>query len=225
MKILETTFTTTGTLHHAYLIVGDSLQSGLALQNFFTNTMKINFSGNPDVRKIQSDTISVAQARELILYQEMKSFSDSRKIFIIETSFITEEAQNSLLKVFEEPTASTHFFILMPQDTLLPTLRSRLHIIEMSKRHFDTNNMSRTVLDMGFKERLALVKEITDGINDEEKTKQDAIILLNKIERELYERGVEKSALALRVTELSRASLYDRGAPVKIILENLMLHI
>jgi ribosomal protein L31E len=78
---------------------------------------------------------------------------------------------------------------------------------------------------MDLKERLEVVKEITEAIKDEEKTKQDAITFLNTIEKELYKGGVEKNYEKLKVCEETRASLYDRGAPVKIILENLVLSI
>jgi len=146
----------------------------------------------------------------------------SRRIYIIEADFVTEEAQNSLLKVFEEPTSGTHFFIISPQEILLPTLRSRMMVIEgESQKSVKEENILRLPLN----ERLAKVKEITEGISNEEKTKQDAIILLNQVEVELYEKGVEKSSGALKVCESARASLYDRGAPIKMILENLMLSI
>ena len=70
-----------------------------------------------------------------------------------------------------------------------------------------------------------MVKEIVDGIADEQKTKQDAIDFLNQIESELHTTGVLKSAKSLEICESARASLYDRGAPVKMILENLVLSI
>ena len=80
----------------------------------------------------------------------------------------------------------------------------------------------------GFKalvQNAKLAKEITDAISDEDKTKQDAIVFLNQVERELYEAGVEKNHKALEICELTRASLYDRGAPIKMILENLVLSV
>ncbi len=78
---------------------------------------------------------------------------------------------------------------------------------------------------MKLNERLARVKEITEGISDDTETKQGAVALLNRIERELYTHGVEKSARSLQACQAARASLYDNGAPVKMILENLMLSV
>jgi DNA polymerase III delta prime subunit len=141
---------------------------------------------------------------------------------VIEADFITEEAQNALLKVFEEPTPGTHFFILSPQDILLPTLRSRM-VVEICES--EQNKRVKSILNLELGERLEAVKEITEAISDEEKTKQDAITFLNQIETELYKQGVEKNHKSLLVCEEARASLYDRGAPVKMILENLVLSI
>ena len=67
------------------------------------------------------------------------------------------------------------------------------------------------------------------------KTKQDAISLLNQIERELHESSfaeatedkerLTKNAKALEACALARIALYDRGAPIKMILENVMLSV
>jgi len=224
MDSLEKTFVSGGVLHHAYFMVGDA--DALArIFSFLQNTVGVATKGNPDFWHGTFGTFTITHARSLADSQERKSFDDnksSRKIFIIQANFITEEAQNALLKVFEEPTAGTHFFIISPQDMLLPTLRSRMQVIQFEN---EQTQKTDSVLKMKFSDRLAKVKEITEGIADEEKTKQDAIALLNSIERELYNRGVEKSAHELSVTESARTSLYDRGAPVKMILEQVMLSI
>jgi DNA polymerase III delta prime subunit len=210
-------------LHHAYYFVEHKLEDGVArLKHFIENTLGIKTSGNPDVLHKKYENFSVEDARTLTHGGGMKDFSGVKKIFIIETDFISEEAQNALLKIFEEPTEGTHFFIISPQDVLLPTLRSRMQVFV---GEVDTGKMSKSLFDMDLKERLEVVKEITEAIKDEEKTKQDAITFLNTIEKELYKGGVEKNYEKLKVCEETRASLYDRGAPVKIILENLVLSI
>lgn len=210
-------------LHHAYYFVEHKLEEGVKkLKDFLEETFSIKTSGNPDFLHRKFENFTIDDARSLTIGESMKDFSGGKKIFVIETDFITEEAQNALLKVFEEPTEGTHFFIISPQDVLLPTLKSRMQVFigEESK-----SKKGSGVLEMNLKERLDLVKEITEGIKDEEKTKQDAISFLNEIEKVLYLGGVEKNADKLKVCEQTRDSLYDRGAPVKIILENLVLSI
>jgi len=48
-------------------------------------------------------------------------------LFVIAASFITHEAQNALLKLFEEPPVDTAFVLVVPPAfQLLPTLQSRI---------------------------------------------------------------------------------------------------
>jgi DNA polymerase III subunit delta' len=209
-------------LHHAYLYVGHEMHEMIAhLKHFLENIMLVKTNGNPDFQHKKYETFTIEDARVLADSENRKNISGGKKIFIIETDFMTLEAQNSLLKIFEEPTEGTHFFVVTPQDILLPTLRSRMQVIF----HEAGEEKQKSILKQSVAERLAIVKELTDSISDEEKTKQDAISLLNKIEKELHDGGVEKNAKSLEVCELSRKALYDRGAPVKMILENLMLSI
>ena len=208
-------------LHHAYFLVGNSEDIFLKLKDFLEKSVGVKTNGNPDFWYGKFNTLSIDDAREISLSQERRDFSGDKKIFIISADFITLESQNSLLKVFEEPTFGTHFFIISPQDILLPTLRSRVQVILCG----EVMEGAESILKLKLKDRLAKVKEITEAISDEESTKQDAITFLNQIESELYKNGIEKSAESLKLCENARASLYDRGAPIKIILENLLISI
>ena len=229
MQALIDVYKNSGAFHHAYFFVGDKIdipasQAGgtvLKLKKFLNEIVGIKTEGNPDVFHGKFSTLSIEDARSITEASQRKDFSGERKIFIIETDFITEEAQNSLLKSFEEPTAGTHFFIISPQDMLLSTLRSRMQVIVENPKA----KKSESVLGLNLKERLEKVKEITDAISDEDATKQDAITFLNQIETELYKNGTENKSRELQLCSVTRDSLYDRGAPVKMILENLVLSI
>ncbi|KKR65947.1 MAG: hypothetical protein UU06_C0008G0013 [Parcubacteria group bacterium GW2011_GWB1_40_5] len=221
MKVLIDSYKKSGDLHHAYFLVGETEEIFLHLRDFLEKEVKVKTTGNPDFSYEKYDTLTIDGARSISSNQERKDFFSGTKFFVIQADFITEEAQNSLLKVFEEPTPGTHFFIISPQDNLLPTFRSRMQVITQKS----IKSTKSKVLEMEIAERLAKVKEITDAISDEDKTKQDAIVFLNQVERELYEAGVEKNHKALEICELTRASLYDRGAPIKMILENLVLSV
>lgn len=210
-------------LHHAYFVISHKIDEFVSeLKDFIEKSLDIKTEGNPDVHHLKFKTLSIDEAREIAGKEMRKELSGSKKIFIIETDFITLEAQNAFLKVFEEPTIATHFFIISPQDMLLPTLRSRVEVIK-DREVEDLDGES--VLKMNLKERIKKVKDIADAITDEEATKQDAIKFLNQIEGELYKKGVEKVQRELKVCALMREALYDRGAPIKMILENLVLSI
>lgn len=215
-NILESSF-----LHHAYLLVGDRASSKSFLTDFLSDQLNISILGNSDVRIISVGSLSIDFVRDIKVSEEFKAFGDKKKIFIIETDFITEEAQNALLKIFEEPTKDTHFFVSISQDIILPTLRSRMQIINIK----DLSQKSTKTLPTSILDRMKKVKSIVDDISDENQTKQSAIDFINNIEVDLYKSGVEKNYKALVLCEQARKSLYDRGAPIKIILESLVLSI
>jgi len=223
MQILVDSYKKSGDLHHAYFLVGDTKSILVQLKDFLENTVGVSVQGSADFWQGKFHNMTVGEAKSIYSMSQNKDFSSGKKFFIIETDFITEEAQNTMLKFFEEPTPGTHFFIVSPQDFLLPTLRSRVHTIIPS--YVEVRPSQVSVVEMNLKERLEVVKKIIDSIKDEESTKQDAIELLNQIEGELYKVGVEKNKMSLEICGLARASLYDRGAPVKMILENVMLSI
>lgn len=222
MRQLVESYKKSGDLHHAYFLIGNAEEIFQNLKDFLEEEVGFKTAGSADFWHGKYNTLNIENARLIAESQGRKDFVLGKKIFVIETDFITEEAQNALLKVFEEPTVGTHFFIISPQEVLLPTLRSRL-VVELCES--ESNKKTKSVLNMELWERLEMVKEITEAISDEEKTKQDAITFLNQIEKELYKQGLEKNHKSLAVCEQARASLYDRGAPVKMILENLVLSI
>lgn len=210
-------------LHHAYILVGDRSSIFSDLENFLHTTYGVERVGNPDFWHSDFESFSVDDARKLVIAQQNMSLGESKKIFIIKTNFITEEAQNALLKVFEEPTQHTHIFVITPHNTFLPTLRSRVQCIVVNNREIE--KQKKNLLDMSIIEQLAYVKKLTDDIGDEKKTKQDALDFLNTLEQELYrDGGVEKNAHLLDVCQSAREALLDRGAMIKMILENVVLN-
>jgi DNA polymerase III gamma/tau subunit len=146
MKELSNSFKQSEKLHHAYCIVGERGSVSGELLEFFEKDLKVKTIGNPDFWRGEFDSLAILDAREIREMQGMKAFGGNpirtngdksptsngagKKIFLILANKITREAQNALLKVFEEPTADTHFFLIMPSiEGLLPTLKSRLSII------------------------------------------------------------------------------------------------
>lgn len=207
-------------LHHAYVCVGNIENIFPDFETFLADELSVSTVGNPDYRVFAEPTLSIDTARLLGTLQAQKNFSGQKQVFVIKTGYIGEEAQNALLKIFEEPTEGTHFFVFIPQDTLLPTLRSRVRILHQVD--LEKNNIS--FLKLSLPERLAHIKKVTEDISDEKKTKQSAIDLLNQIEQELYEQGgVDTHGKELLVCDKARTTLFSRGAMTKMILEHVAL--
>lgn len=78
----------------------------------------------------ENNVLSIENAREIVAFTKLKTSGDGkiRRVILIEDATkLTIEAQNALLKTFEEPPADT-VFILTIQNTsgILPTILSRV---------------------------------------------------------------------------------------------------
>ncbi len=209
--------------HHAYCLVNiESTQLISSLEN----NHKIFKQGNPDFFHEKFETLGIDDSRRIKEVHASKPFSkNSKKIFVIECSSITHEAQNSLLKIFEEPNEDTHFFLLIPSATnLLPTLRSRLYIIEGEKQESDVNEV-QAFLKLSLKDKITFVDDLAKRISDEKATKAEAIEFLNNLEKVIYEKGIEKNQKTLRSILKARDYMNDRSSSVKQLLEFVALSI
>ncbi|MBI2617848.1 hypothetical protein HYW58_00095 [Candidatus Kaiserbacteria bacterium] len=215
-----------GALHHAYLIVDDRDRSK-DVAKFVEENLGIPARGNPDVHIREYNVFGIDNAREIQSLESKRSASPGarpteagKKIFILSTHSITREAQNAFLKTLEEPTAGTHFFILMRSpDILLPTLLSRMHVVKLKKSGASTT-FARQFLSSPAPERLALIKDIIES-----KNKPDALLLIDRLEQELHDRTdfreSEHVPEAFEALQSVRSYLTDRSSSVKILLEYL----
>lgn len=221
----------TGYLHHAHLIEGDGATLVPILLSALERYMGIVAQGNPDVSMFSYESLGIDEARVLVEMQSRAGFGKSvLKIFIITTSSFTREAQNALLKTFEEPTASTHFFIILPRlNTILPTLKSRMVIVDRRltsvKREDDTNAIAEKFLDSSLEERLVIAKKLTDKKTGEPVDREKIRQVLDNLERILYTRlaGEPKGAEIFREIFQAKTYLSDRGSSPKMLLDHLAI--
>jgi len=212
-------------LHHAYLLEGDTDKVFKSLIYFFEKNLGIETYGNPDVVIQKFSSLSVDDARSLKDMASKKPLGE-RKIFIISADFLTREAQNSLLKLFEEPTPDTHFFIITRNgESVIPTLKSRLSIVsggdDLSDSDLKTYAKNFLKLHPAARIEAGFLKELI-----EEKDKQKAIIFVDYITDTLVGaagKNISGYKDAFHEILRSRNYLRDRSASVKLILENLSL--
>lgn len=215
-----------GPLHHACLIEGERQAVHLALNRFFENELKIKIRGNPDFLFAEYDTFTIDEARALKDWQSKRPAAGEQKFFVLALNNATHQAQNSLLKVLEEPAAGTHFFLIAPTaDIFLPTVRSRLFIVKFTGESVgDGGKGAEKFLKSNIGERLAFAKSFADEIADGKKTKTDVIKFLDTIELALRNKNLAEAAV---FEELLQAKIFLRGSgsSVKMLLENLALKI
>ncbi len=156
-------------LPHALIFEGAEGSGKKTLSLLTLAAMEPSFSdkilrlGTPDVtlHTLEDDkkSIGVKQVR-VIRYQAYIAPQElSFRAFIIDKAeAMTPEAQNALLKIFEEPPTGVFFFLLCDNAaTLLSTVRSRAPVLRMES--FDNGTLSNYLLENNEKAKKLFEKD------------------------------------------------------------------
>lgn len=221
--------------HHA-LVIEASQERGIELAREWVETeLGLVTVGNPDVVVLTYGLLTVSDARKVGEKVSSAPFVGECKAVILAADRLYHEAQNALLKLFEEPPIGTYLLLVVPTlGSLLPTLLSRVEILspnERPRRSFIQGEGAAEEFMKATKEkRSALIKKLTSGKDEEDRRekREEAIALLSAIEARVYAATREGQTLAryqALLTDIAvlRAHLYERSAPVKMILEHLSL--
>ncbi|MEK7538994.1 MAG: hypothetical protein AAB552_04090 [Patescibacteria group bacterium] len=213
----------TGYFHHAHVLEGEHEVLVPMILSAVHQHFGIVAQGNPDVTVVHHESFGIDEARGLKEAETRAAFGGTRKIFIVSADSFTREAQNALLKTFEEPTEGTHFFIVIPRvDAIIATLKSRVVLVPATanKGSDDTALLAKKFLDASLEERFAMAKKLADG-KDREAVRR----MLDHIERILYTRlaGQKNTGDVFRDIYQTKTYLADRGSSVKMLLENLAI--
>ena len=109
------------------------------------------------VVKFLEDNFKIEHAKEVV---KEAFISESQTEYIILASLeFTAIAQNSLLKLLEEPPTNIEFIIISPtKSNLLPTVRSRLPILKINTS-YESSIVSLNLARIDYKEVFAFLKE------------------------------------------------------------------
>lgn len=204
-------------LHHAYGISGDKDAVLSAVYLFLEKDLNVKTKGNPDFWMGEYETFGIDESRKISELHSTKPFEE-KKFFILVFDFITLEAQNSLLKLFEEPNPDNHFFILVPShEIFLPTLRSRLFLLDLGREALEEEKFVKNFLKANQGERTKMIKEIA-----EEKDKSKALDFLSALETELFLQKDRVDDLNFALEEIIRVRDYmsGRSPSIKMLLEH-----
>jgi DNA polymerase III delta prime subunit len=234
-------------LHHAYLIEGkkeEIIPDVLA----FLKEIGVETKGNQDFNQISVDSFKIDDARNLKSQSIEKGLSANlptgqagKKVFIILVNNFLIEAQNTLLKMFEEPIDNTIFFLIVPDTAIiLPTLLSRFYLIKIKSDGGDELRQAEEFLKMSLTDRISFVKEMTAKNKDEddeenqeavsiESVRSKAIKFLNALETVLHKKLIVDSGLTtIQVDyfyQISKAREYLSvpGSSAKSLMESVAL--
>ena len=121
----------------------------------YCKSCKTAQSGNhPDIYVVgREKTASIDDVRRLIARASLKPNESDKQIFVIcNANKLREEAQNALLKLFEEPPATVAIFLLTEsRSSLLPTVLSRGQRIHLDGLRENYPSANRTDIDAAVK--------------------------------------------------------------------------
>ena len=222
--------------HHAYFIEGEKSFVLPKIYLLIENILGIKREGNPDYMVLEYENLSIDDARmikQMSGGQALGEENNSKRIFIITFSNATNEAQNSLLKMFEEPGSSSKFFVIAPSaQIIVPTLRSRFEMIKKIQGEKESREPIMSIEDyfkMKLSEKIKFSKSISEKVSKGEISKLDVAGFVKNISDSLKEKIADKKDFEL-VKKLKQ-SLYalglfsDRSASIKMLLDHLAISI
>lgn len=165
------------------------------------------------------ESFGIDDARRLVTEAHRRpEGEDVTKTLLVATEFITLEAQQALLKVIEEPPASTRFLFVIPTGyKLLNTLLSRFEIVNAPEEELK-NEVFVAFKESGYAERMLLIDE---AIKKKNHAWQSAI--KKGLQQYLGTKAKPTDAAKLTQLEYVARLLLTRGASNKFLLEHLAL--
>lgn len=237
--------------HHAYVVAGEAEGGIQRARAFAANELGLMGETNPDVIVRRYGLFSVENARELADIARLSSTTGGAQAIIVSATRFFHEAQNALLKLFEEPPQGTYLFLVLPSEgMLLPTMRSRVMSlpeagvptksatkkVKVGKEDVSADPAQEFRAATGVTREKIIAKLLERAKSDKDDEKQaaraSALMLAEGIARVAHGKwlgaktgSAEEKSLRAYLSDLDSfiPILHERSAPLKLIFEHLLL--
>ncbi len=220
-------------LYHSYIIEANPEGTVYSLFEFLEVRGEVN-RNSPDVMISVYDSFTISDGEIIKEWHKSKPIDGKKKVCILGVKFINREAEQSLLKIIEEPNDHTHFFIVIPDSSLLlDTILSRVHLIKNSNKGNDDLSFAENFISLHPSKRIDEITRIIKEFKDEEGSgslRYEAISIINNIEKVIYYKwksdvSDDNTKFILNELKNCRNYLNNPGSSVKMILEHIALMI
>lgn len=199
-----------------------------------TTTLNISIDNNPDfllVQNIQNKAIGIDKVRSLKDWATRKPYSSDIKVGVIKfAEFLTIQAQNSLLKILEEPNRYTQIYLITKNHKrLLPTILSRceLQIHQAEEKMVENKLVKDDFLDLTKTEKFLFADKILKNKDTGEQKTNIETLLINLIYyyRQNYYNDISDKHL-WNINFLSETlKKLHANVPKKLLLDNLIINL
>jgi len=217
-------------IHHAHAVASEATAGLEVVKRFLRKNTGMVIEQNPDVVILKYGLLTVEDARRVSAIAGQGALGKEGKVIVIAASRLYHEAQNALLKLLEEPPPGITIFLIVPSiGQLLPTLRSRLLVLEESpeKKNTEISEVAESFIRMSKEKRSVYIKRLATGKDDNERRehRDEALAIVTGLEHAVFRAGpiTHERAHFLKEALQLRGYLEERSAPVRMILEHLSL--
>lgn len=212
--------------HHAILVEGDPL-TVLDFVKEELGDMGIVPFNNPDVIFLSFEKFGIAESRTIIEMANGAPIQEDKKRIIFGFNTITGEAQNALLKIFEDPSPQLGFIMVTYSvNGLLPTLKSRLHVVPKKGEDSVDTKKAEEFINMSIGERMEEVERMVKDYKDngDKRIIKDFILSIHYLfENKLKKDKSSKNSTVLKASSNALNYIDDKSSSVKILLESVVL--
>lgn len=198
----------------SYLLHGDP---SLVYQLLSNDNRASNYAVLPYIY----GTLSIDNARSIKTEASLREAGDTPRILYIGADEISRDAEQSLLKLLEEPPVNTRILLVTQQIKLLPTILSR--VVDLG--HAPESIAAPSMLAMKVVDRLAYIQKLTKDSDNTEvsrrEIKKELTSLIAYYKKRAHEANDELETRKLKDLEDITIAIETKGAPVKMLLEHL----
>jgi len=215
-------------LYHSYVIEGDIDNSSSLLLSF----LKDKFGENVEILHQVYESFKMEDSLFIHEWHLNKHLENQKRFCIISSKYINHDAEGTLLKIIEEPKDNTHFFLVVPNASLLlDTIRSRSHIIKtFLEEELEIEKEVNKFLNSNFKDKLEIIGKIVKSHEDNEggTLRFHTTLFLNYLEKYFHEKlknNINDKNIVKILEEINekRKYLSIPGSSSKMILENIAI--
>lgn len=211
---------------HAYLTTGDIEQGIAHAVSYAKEHLGLEDAGATDLTVLRYVNFTIDDVRDFSQDAYAAPTQGDAKAVVLAASRLFHEAQNAMLKLFEEPPAGTTLFLVVPSEGLvLPTLRSRLTLLPGTSVGNGAGARFLALSQADRKKYFDKLYERTKSDKQEEKreARREALELAQELTKELRKDEVFMEGGLLGDLVSFTKILHDSSAPVKPIFEHLLI--
>lgn len=177
------------------------------------------YQDNIDVAILHHDAMTIEQARRFVEIARERPMERPKRTIVLAANQLSEAVQNTLLKILEEPPATTEIYIVIPRvGMLLPTVRSRVQVVDSANTQTTFTNTTKTFLNSHPTDRIQQIAAWHKQ-KDSHTPKQ----VVQEIARAMANRSLPESLQTREAIALIESYIQFPGASWKMLVEELAL--